>query len=51
MLTTLRRCLDEEGDIVRCMHELLPSFKAPEEINGTRGELPADVQASGSVSA
>ena len=51
MLTTLQRCLDEEGDIVRCMHELLPSFKAPEEINGARGELPAEVQTSGSVSA
>ena len=43
MLTELQRCLDEGGDIVSCMHQLLPSFKSPEEINGARAKLPNNV--------
>ena len=34
MLATLQRCLDEKGDMRACMHELLPSYKTPEEVNG-----------------
>ena len=41
MLRTLQDCLEQQGDIIRCMHELLPSFKPPEEVNGRQGELPA----------
>ncbi|MBQ8655198.1 MAG: polysaccharide biosynthesis protein [Clostridia bacterium] len=43
MLTTLKRCMDEGGDMRQCMRDLLPSFKAPEEINGDKGELPGNV--------
>lgn len=42
MLQQLQRCMDNGGDVRQCMKELLPSFKAPEEINGAKGELPAD---------
>lgn len=35
MLSQLRRCVDEGGDIHQCMHRLLPSYKTPEEVNGT----------------
>ncbi len=34
MLSELQRCLDEGGDMHRCMHALLPSYKTPEEVNG-----------------
>ena len=34
MLSELQRCLDEQGDMHQCMHELLPSYKTPEEVNG-----------------
>lgn len=33
MLSRLRRCLDEGGDVHRCLHQLLPSYKTPEEVN------------------
>jgi len=33
MLSELQTCLDEGGDIVGKMRELLPSFKTPEEVN------------------
>jgi len=47
MLSRLQECLDQQGDIRACIHELLPSFHEPHEINGIRGELPAqDGQAS-----
>ena len=42
MLASLQSCLDEHGDIRACMHRLLPSFREPEEINGSRGALPKD---------
>ena len=42
MLKTLETCLNEKGDIRRVMHELLPSFKKPEEVNGNRAELPRE---------
>ncbi len=41
MLSRLQECLDQQGDIRACIHELLPSFHEPHEINGARGELPA----------
>lgn len=34
MLSELQTCLDEGGDIVAKMRELLPGFKTPEEVNG-----------------
>jgi len=51
MLSTLQKCLDEGGDIRACMHELLPSFHEPDEINGVRGELPKDVPTEVTISA
>lgn len=53
MLTSLERCLAEGGDIRQCMHDLLPSFKEPDEINGDRAQLPPDApqQASSAVGA
>lgn len=33
MLAKLHACIDAHGDIKACMHELLPSFKTPEEVN------------------
>ena len=42
MLACLQECLDEKGDIRACIHELLPSFHEPQEINGERGELPQE---------
>lgn len=43
MLQKLSDCLEKHGDIRKCMHELLPSFYEPDEINGARGELPKDL--------
>ena len=51
MLQTLQRCMDEGGDMHQCMKDLLPSFKAPEEINGAKGDLPADAVRQDTVSA
>ena len=42
MLTTLQTCLDQKGDIRQVMHDLLPSFKKPEEVNGDRAQLPKE---------
>ncbi|MBQ8536142.1 MAG: polysaccharide biosynthesis protein, partial [Clostridia bacterium] len=42
MLGTLQTCLDTQGDIRQAMHDLLPSFKKPEEVNGDRAELPRE---------
>ena len=36
MLAELQRCLDEQGDVHQCMHQLLPSYKTPEEVNGQK---------------
>lgn len=51
MLQQLQRCMDDGGDVRQCMKELLPSFKAPEEINGAKGELPADAVVQDGASA
>ena len=40
MLTTLQDCLDHRGDMKQCMHDLLPSFREPGEVNGAKGILP-----------
>lgn len=45
MLSSLQKCLDEKGDIRQCIHDLLPSFHEPQEVNGVRGELPQANQA------
>jgi FlaA1/EpsC-like NDP-sugar epimerase len=44
MLSELQSCLDNHGDMKACMHRILPSFKEPNEINGDRGNLPADAK-------
>ncbi len=33
VLKTLRRCIDEGGDVRVCLHALLPSYRSPEEVN------------------
>ncbi len=33
MLDRLRRCLDEEGDMLACLHELVPTFREAEAVN------------------
>lgn len=33
MLRRLRECLEEEGDIRACMHELLPSYREPQPVS------------------
>ena len=34
MLDRLRRCLDEGGDMLACLHELVPTFKEADQVNG-----------------
>ncbi|MCH5285798.1 MAG: polysaccharide biosynthesis protein [Christensenellaceae bacterium] len=34
MLSRLQECLEQHGDVRACIHELLPSFHEPEELNG-----------------
>lgn len=33
MLDRLQRCLDEEGDMLACLHELVPTFREAEAVN------------------
>ena len=33
MLARLKKCLDEEGDMLACMHALVPTFRKAEEVN------------------
>jgi len=33
MLDHLQRCLDEEGDMLACLHELVPAFREAEAVN------------------
>ena len=33
MLDTLQRCLDEKGDMLKCLHELVPTFHEPDAVN------------------
>ena len=33
MLETLQTCLDENGDMLKCLHELVPTFHEPEKVN------------------
>ena len=46
MLRTLQECLDTQGDVKQCMHDLLPSFKDPAEVNGAHAELPPSATVS-----
>ena len=39
MLTTLNDCLERHGDVRTCIHELLPSFHEPDELNGSRARI------------
>ncbi len=34
MLDRLQRCLDEEGDMLACLHELVPTFREADAVNG-----------------
>lgn len=46
MLTTLRDCLAEQGDMRACMHGLLPTFLTPEVVNRRVEEARKGKQAS-----
>lgn len=46
MLTTLRDCLAEQGDMRACMHALLPTFLTPEVVNRRVEEARKGKQAS-----
>ena len=39
MLQTLQACIDSHGDVRACIHELLPSFHEPEELNGVESRI------------
>ena len=39
MLETLQACIDRHGDVRACIHELLPSFHEPEELNGIESKI------------
>ncbi len=34
MLGRLKACLDEDGDMRACLHELVPTFREPDAVNG-----------------
>ena len=34
MLDRLQRCLDENGDMLACLHELVPTFREADAVNG-----------------
>ena len=36
MLDRLKRCLDEGGDMLACLHELVPTFKEADQVNSAR---------------
>ena len=33
MLSKLRKCLDEGGDMLKCLHELVPTFREADQVN------------------
>lgn len=39
MLETLQACIDRHGDVRACIHDLLPSFHEPEELNGVESKI------------
>lgn len=39
MLARLQACLERKEDVRACIHELLPSFHEPEELNGSRARI------------
>jgi FlaA1/EpsC-like NDP-sugar epimerase len=45
MLATLHRCVDESGDMMVCLHALLPTFHTPDEVNA-RAETERRVEKS-----
>ena len=45
MLATLHRCVDENGDMMVCLHALLPTFHTPDEVNA-RAETERRVEKS-----
>jgi len=33
MLERLQTCLDEKGDALKCLHELVPTFREAQQVN------------------
>ena len=41
MLQTLQKCMDTRGDMRACLHELIPSFREADEVNGQAADKQA----------
>lgn len=48
MLARLKECIAREGDMRALLHELLPAFKTPEEVNGRAASSVPPVSSAGS---
>ena len=45
MLETLRRCIADNGDVRACLHELVPTFREPQQVNQSHAEAAESVSA------
>ena len=45
MLDTLRQCIEEGGDMRACLHELVPTFREPPQVNQNHAEAAESVSA------
>ena len=45
MLDTLRQCIEECGDMRACLHELVPTFREPQQVNQNHAEAAESVSA------
>ncbi len=45
MLDTLRQCIEEGGDMRACLHELVPTFREPQQVNQNHAEAAESVSA------
>ena len=41
MLDCLQKCLDEKGDMLRTLHELVPTFREADQVNRAAQEKTA----------
>lgn len=41
MLNGLQKCLDENGDMLGCLHQLVPTFREAEQVNRAAQEKTA----------
>ena len=38
MLSRLQSCIDENGDMLKCLHELVPTFREADAVNSAVGK-------------